>query len=65
MSASAASFAGSVKESTSFLKKRSKRLFLIWAWGFGSDTALGPRLAEVFAPLFSKSGYFLLRPTAM
>jgi hypothetical protein len=45
------------KGSASFLKKRSKKLFLYWARaGFA---ATGPAQTKVFAPLFSKSGRFL------
>ena len=46
-----------MKKSASFLKKRSKRLFLCWAWASAQPQPM-PRVTEVFWFFFSKKNRF-------
>jgi hypothetical protein len=43
-----------IKESGSFLKKRTKKLLLLLAWGVGAATAHGPGSKNFFASFFIK-----------
>jgi hypothetical protein len=42
------------KQRGSFLKKRTKKLFLLWAWGVGAAGAHGPESKNFFASFFIK-----------
>jgi hypothetical protein len=42
------------KESGSFLKKRTKKLLLLWAMGAGAATAHAPESKNFFASFFIK-----------
>jgi hypothetical protein len=42
------------KQSGSFLKKRTKKLLLLWAWGVGAGTAHAPGSKNFFASFFIK-----------
>jgi hypothetical protein len=42
------------KQSSSFLKKRTKKLLLIWAMGAGAATAHAPESKNFFASFFIK-----------
>jgi hypothetical protein len=46
------------------LKKRSKKLLLIWAMGVGSDTAHGPDLKSLFASFSSEKEVLCLLQAA-
>jgi hypothetical protein len=43
-----------IKESGSFLKKRTKKLLLLWAWGVGAAKAHAPESKNFFASFFMK-----------
>jgi hypothetical protein len=52
------------KASTSFLKKRSKKLSLLWGMGVGGDNAHGPASKSLFASFSSEKEVLLFKALA-
>jgi hypothetical protein len=50
-----------VKASSSYLKKRTKKLFLIWGMGCGWASASGPESKSLFASFSSEKEVLFLK----